>query len=178
MSRIGKKEITIPDKVEVLYSNRTIKVKGERGQLERSVHPLVELDINGNTINVVISSNDRKAPMFQGLTRALISNMVVGVSKGFQRSIEINGIGYRAEVKDDYITFNIGYSHPISFEIPVGINAKIEKNVITLDSHDKELLGQTAATIRFLRPPEPYKGKGIKYSEENIQRKAGKTGSS
>lgn len=176
MSRIGKKEIKIPNSVKVSYSDRLITVKGEKGSLERVVHPSVDLDIKDDTINVTLISNEKKVSMFQGLTRALIANMVTGVSTGFTRSLEINGIGYKAEVKGQSITFNIGYSHPIDFDIPKGISASIEKNVITLSGYDKELLGHTAATIRSLRPPEPYKGKGIKYTEERIQRKAGKTG--
>lgn len=176
MSRIGKKEINIPAGVKVTYSDRIITVKGENGSMERSVHSAVDLDIKDDTINVIIISKERKADMFQGMMRSLIANMVTGVSKGFQRGLEINGIGYRAEVKGNNILFNIGYSHPIDFEIPKGISAQIEKNVITLSGFDKELLGHTAASIRSLRPPEPYKGKGIKYAEERIQRKAGKTG--
>jgi large subunit ribosomal protein L6 len=110
-----------------------------------------------------------------GLTRALIANMIHGVSAGFERVLEINGLGYRAEVKGDGIELNLGYSHPIQFKLPEGIDAKIEKNIIRLSGIDKELLGFTAASIRRLRPPEPYKGKGVKYAEEHIQRKAGKT---
>ena len=171
MSRIGKKEILIPKNVKVSYSDRLIKVHGEKGNLERTVHPSVDLDIKDDVINVLILSKERKAAMYQGLTRALVANMITGVSKGFERGLEINGIGYRAEVKDNTIIFNIGYSHPINFEIPVGISAKIEKNIITLSGFDKELLGHTAASIRSLRSPEPYKGKGVRYADENISLK-------
>ena len=119
---------------------------------------------------------DKKTRSLWGMTRAVIANMVTGVSKGFDRSLEINGIGYRAELKGNHIEFNLGYSHPIDFPLPDGISAKVEKNVIKLSGIDKELLGFTASTMRRLRPPEPYKGKGVKYAEEHIQRKAGKTG--
>jgi large subunit ribosomal protein L6 len=120
--------------------------------------------------------NDRKTVAFQGLARALVANMVTGVSHGFERILEINGIGYRAEVKGKSLILNLGYSHPVDFSLPDGITAQVEKNVIKLNGIDKELLGHTAAAIRKLRPPEPFKGKGIKYAEEHIQRKAGKTG--
>ncbi len=177
MSRIGKKIIMIPEKVKVSYKDRVVKVQGEKGSLERSVHPAVDLDINAESINVVLVSEDKAAHAFQGLTRALVANMISGVSKGFERVLDINGIGYRATTKGNNILFNIGFSHPIDFELPSGISATVDKkNSITLSGIDKELLGQTAATIRSLRPPEPYKGKGIKYAEERIQRKAGKTG--
>ena len=112
----------------------------------------------------------------QGLTRSIIANMITGVSKGFERSLEINGIGYRAEVKGGTIVFNLGYSHPINFELPEGISASVDRSIVKISGIDNQLLGQTAATIRKLRPPEPYKGKGIKYVEERIRKKAGKTG--
>lgn len=176
MSRIGKKPIEIPSNVKVDVKDGIVKVKGENGNLERSIHPSVELDISDNAITVISLSEESNAGAFRGLTRALVANMVTGVSKGFERGLEINGIGYRAEVKDNKILFNIGYSHPIDFPLPKGISAKIEKNMLTLSGIDKELLGHTAASIRRLRPPEPYKGKGIKYAEERIIRKAGKTG--
>ncbi|MBU0991765.1 MAG: 50S ribosomal protein L6 [Proteobacteria bacterium] len=176
MSRIGKKPIQIPSTVKVSVKDGMIIVKGENGNLERPIHPSVKLDISNDTINVISTLDESNTGAFQGLTRALIANMVTGVSKGFQRGLEINGIGYRAEVKENHILFNIGYSHPINFALPKGISAKIEKNLLTLAGIDKELLGHTAASIRRLRPPEPYKGKGIKYIEERIIRKAGKTG--
>lgn len=177
MSRVGKKIITIPDKTSVDYKNRVIVVKGEKGTLTRTIHPAVDLEIKDNTIAVTIENEDRKNRSLQGLTRSLVSNMVVGVSKGFERVLEINGIGYRAEMKGKSIVLNLGYSHPIDFPLPDGIDATVDKNnVIRLTGIDKERVGQTAASIRKLRKPEPYKGKGIKYAEEYIQRKAGKTG--
>jgi len=176
MSRVGKQPIGIPDKAKVSYKNRVITVEGEKGKLTRTVHPAIDLDIKDNVISVTMEKENRNNRALQGLTRSLVNNMVIGVSKGFERKLEINGIGYRAEAKGKSVVFNIGYSQPVNFELPNGVSAAIDKSIITLTGIDKELLGRTAASIRKLRPPEPYKGKGIKYVEERIQRKAGKTG--
>ena len=177
MSRVGKKIIPIPEKTSVDYKDRVIVVKGERGSLTRTLHPAVDLEIKDDTISVTIEQEDRKNRALQGLTRSLVANMVDGVSKGFERVLEIHGIGYRAEMKGKSILLNLGYSHPIDFPLPEGIDATVDKNnVIRLTGIDKERVGQTAASIRKLRKPEPYKGKGVKYAEEYIQRKAGKTG--
>ncbi|MCK5783722.1 MAG: 50S ribosomal protein L6 [Desulfobacterales bacterium] len=176
MSRVGKKPILIPDKIKVTLKNREVTVKGEKGTISRSLPPAVGMKVEDGIVNVTVDSEDRKSFAFQGLARSLIANMVKGVSKGFERRLEINGIGYRAELKGKNIIFNIGYSNPVDFELPDGISAKVDKTSITLFGIDNELLGRTAASIRQLRPPEPYKGKGIKYAEERIQRKAGKTG--
>jgi large subunit ribosomal protein L6 len=177
MSRVGKKIINLPEKTTVDYKDRVLVVKGEKGSLTRTIHPAVELDIKDNTINVTIDQEDRKTRALQGLTRSLVANMVDGVSKGFERTLEIHGIGYRAEMKGKSIVLNLGFSHPIDFDLPEGVTATVDKNnVIKLFGIDKEKVGQTAASIRKLRKPEPYKGKGVKYAEEYIQRKAGKTG--
>jgi len=177
MSRVGRKPIQIPDKTTIDYKNRIITVKAEKGTLSRSIHPAVELEIKDSVIEVNVIKNDRKSRALQGLTRSLVGNMVIGVTKGFEKVLEINGIGYRALLKGNLIEFTLGHSHPVSFDLPEGISAAIDKkNVIKLTGIDKELLGRTAASIRQLRPPEQYKGKGIKYAEERIQRKAGKTG--
>ncbi len=177
MSRVGKKPIPIPVGTKVTYKDREIVVEGQKGKLSRSIHPMVDLMISDDRINVTMEKDDKKTHALQGLTRSLVANMVTGVSEGFQRALEINGIGYRSEVSGNTIIFNLGYSHPIHFNIPKGIEVALEKNnVLKLSGIDKELLGHTAASIRRLRPPEPYKGKGIKYQEEYIQRKAGKTG--
>ena len=176
MSRVGKKPIPIPEKTKISYKDRVITVTGEKGSLSRSVHPSMDLDVTDDTISVTILTKDRNGGALQGLTRSLVANMVTGVSRGFERTLEINGIGYRAALQGNAIDLNLGYSHPIHFELPEGISADIEGNtVIKLSGIDKETLGHTAAAIRRLRPPEPYKGKGIKYAEEHIQRKAGKT---
>ena len=175
MSRIGKKPIQIPDKTEVTYNDRLLTVKGPKGNLERIIHPAVDLAIENKTINVTIISTDRHADAFQGMTRALVANMVNGVSNGFTRILEVNGIGYRVELKGDTVILSVGYSKPVEYKLPKGIKAEVEKNQLKLNGIDKHELGQIAAEIRKIRPPEPYKGKGIKYLEETIQRKAGKT---
>jgi len=177
MSRVGKKPISIPEKAKISYKDRVFTVQGEKGSLSRVIHPAVDLKIEDNSINVTIENQDRKTRALQGLTRSLVANMVTGVNHGFERVLEINGIGYRAEVNGKQIVLNLGYSHPINFDIPEGISAIVEKNTtLKLSGIDNEKLGHTAAAIRRLRPPEPYKGKGVKYAEEHIQRKAGKTG--
>lgn len=177
MSRVGKKEIILPDKTKIDFKGRELVVRGEKGTLVRTIHPAVDLSITDNTLSVTIEQDDRKTRSLQGLTRSLVANMVDGVSKGFERTLEIHGIGYRAEMKGKSIVLNLGFSHPIDFPLPEGIDATVDKNnVIKLTGIDKEKVGQTAASIRKLRKPEPYKGKGVKYAEEYIQRKAGKTG--
>ncbi|MEJ2638697.1 MAG: 50S ribosomal protein L6 [Desulfosarcinaceae bacterium] len=177
MSRVGKKPIAIPEKTQVSLKADIITVKGPKGTLTRQIHPGVKLDIGDSEIRAVIDSQDRKSRALQGLVRSLVANMVTGVSVGFERVLQINGIGYRAEAKGKSVLFNLGYSHPIDFPLPEGITAEVDKNnTVKLTGIDKELLGQTAASIRQLRAPEPYKGKGIKYADEYIQRKAGKTG--
>ncbi|MFP4346815.1 MAG: 50S ribosomal protein L6 [Thermodesulfobacteriota bacterium] len=177
MSRVGKKPIPVADKTKISYKDRVLTVQGEKGSLTRTIHPDVDLDVQEKEILVTLNREDRNTRALQGLTRSLVDNMVVGVSKGFERVLEINGIGYRAEVSGNSIVFNLGFSHPINYKIPDGITVSVEKNtVVKLSGIDKEALGHMAASIRRLRPPEPYKGKGVKYAEERIQRKAGKTG--
>lgn len=177
MSRVGKKAIPIPEKTKVSYANRTLEIKGDKGTLSRTIHPDVDLNIEDGSIAVFPISENRRSNAMRGLVRSLVANMIDGVNKGFERILEINGIGYRATVNGSTLVLNLGYSHPIDFPLPNGISATVDKkNTITLSGIDKEQLGQTAAAIRRLRPPEPYKGKGIKYKEEYIRRKAGKTG--
>jgi len=177
MSRVGKKPIQIPKEIKVALNGRKLAVKGSKGELTHTINPEVDLDIQDNRIIVVIKNNRRNTRALQGLTRSLIANMVTGVTKGFERVLEINGIGYRANLSGNTITFNLGYSHPIDFNLPEGVGAKVDKNNrITLSCIDKEKLGHTAAAIRRLRPPEPYKGKGVKYADERLIKKAGKSG--
>ena len=177
MSRVGKKPIPIPEKIKVAFSDSLLTVQGEKGTLKRSIHPEMDLQIKDGVISVVTSKEDRNSRALQGLTRSLIANMVHGVSNGFERILEINGIGYRAEARGKALILNVGYSHPVNFDLPDGISASVDKNtVIKLAGIDKEKLGHVAAAIRRLRPPEPYKGKGIKYAGEYIRKKAGKTG--
>ena len=175
MSRIGKRPVTIPDKVQVTCKNQRITVKGPKGELSRILHDDVELDVKDGVIHVVSSGETKKTRALHGLTRTLVSNMIVGTTQGFERTLEVNGVGYRAEVKSDVLTLSLGYSHPVVYKLPKGVTASADRNKIVLSGIDKELLGATAATIRAFRKPEPYKGKGIKYAEEHIRRKVGKS---
>ena len=177
MSRVGKKPIPVPEKTKLTYSDGVLTVEGQKGRLSRPIHPDVNLQIEDDTILVIPSKQSKTNLALQGLTRSLVSNMVVGVNSGFEKVLEISGIGYRAEVKGNTLVLNLGFSHPIHFDLPEGISAAVDRNnVVKLSGIDKEKVGQTAASIRRLRPPEPYKAKGIKYAGEYIRRKAGKTG--
>jgi len=154
-----------------------LSAKGPKGELRRFIHPKVELNINKPQIAVSISDNSKESKSLFGLFRSLISNMVVGVNEGFKKTLEIVGVGYRVELSGNQLVFNLGYSNPIKYDIPPGIEVQLDqKNKVILSGIDKELLGITAAKIRSFRPPEPYKGKGVKYFEEKVRRKAGKTG--
>jgi large subunit ribosomal protein L6 len=176
MSRIGKQPISIPDRVKVTYDSRLLKVKGPQGELSRVIHPDVDLGVKDGFIHVTPSGNIKRARAIQGLTRTLVANMIMGVTQGFERGLEVNGVGYRVDLQSNVLTLTLGYSHPVVYKLPEGISASIDKkNRIVLSGIDKELLGATAATIREFRRPEPYKGKGIKYVEEQIRRKAGKS---
>lgn len=177
MSRVGKKPIPIPANTKIVYKDRSLVIEGKNGKLSRTLHPDVDLKIDQGVVTVQLALETKNNRALQGLTRSLVANMLIGVSQGFERVLEINGIGYRAELKGKILVFQLGFSAPKEFELPAGISAAIEKNTtVKLFGIDKEELGQTAAAIRRLRPPEPYKGKGIKYAEERIQKKAGKTG--
>lgn len=177
MSRIGKKPILLPKEVKVTYTDRLLQVKGPKGTLTRTIHPSVDLEISPTEIMVRPQDNTPAGWRFWGLVRTLVANMVTGVSTGFTKTLEITGTGYKVEDKGSHLLFNLGYSHPIEYKLPAGITAQVEKATrLTLQGFDKEVLGQTAAIIRQLRPPEPYKGKGIKYAEEVIRRKVGKSG--
>ncbi|MGD1968556.1 MAG: 50S ribosomal protein L6 [Desulfobacterales bacterium] len=177
MSRVGKMPVPIPDKTKLSYENRVLTVQGEKGKLTRSIHPAVDLKIEDGILEVVLLEDKRTSRALQGMTRSLVANMIAGVTQGFERTLIIHGIGYRAEIKGNSIIFNVGYSNPVQFDLPEGITANIDRNtIIKLSSIDKEKLGLVAAAIRKIRPPEPYKGKGIKYAEERIRRKAGKAG--
>jgi len=176
MSRIGKKAIPIPPGVKVVVEAPHVKVSGPKGNLSQTIDREVSLSVEKDEVLVHRPEDEKRGKALQGLTRSLIANMVKGVSQGFERILEINGVGYRAEVQGNALNFTLGYSHPIRFPIPEGIKAEVERQVrITLKGSDRNLLGMTAAKIRSLRPPEPYGGKGIKYAEEVIHRKAGKT---
>ncbi len=176
MSRIGKKPVPIPKGVEVKLDRGILTVKGPKGELNQKIHPKVKIDIGPDEVKVTVNESTKQVRALHGLYRVLVNNMVTGVTKGFEKGLEIVGIGYRVELSGRTATFHLGYSHPIEFPLPDGVDAKVERTKITLSSIDKELLGQTAAKIRRLRPPEPYKGKGIRYENEVIRRKAGKAG--
>ena len=177
MSRIGNQPIPVPKGVKLDIKGAHVKVTGPKGSLERNIRPEIALVEEGGVVTVSCKDNSKRTRAFSGLTRSLVNNMVVGVEKGFQKKLAIEGVGYRADVKGSTLTLNVGYSNPVEFALPAGVTAEVDKaNNITLDSIDKELLGETAAKIRAVRPPEPYKGKGIRYADEYIARKVGKAG--
>ena len=175
MSRVGNQPIQIPDGVKVTYDPRLLRVEGPKGALSRVIHPVVDLDIKDGFVHVIPSGKVKQTKAIQGLTRTLASNMITGVTQGFERALEINGVGYRVDLKSNVLTLTLGYSHPVVYKLPGGVSAAVSKNRIVLSGIDKELLGSTAATIRKFRRLEPYKGKGIKYVEEKIKRKVGKS---
>jgi len=175
MSRIGKLPVNIPTGVKVAVEASSVKLEGPKGKLQTSIPAGVKVNVEGSVIHVERQNEARKVRALHGLTRKLIANMAQGVSQGFTRILDINGVGYRAEVRGQEIHMTLGYSHPVVFPLPQGVSAAVERQIIiTLSGADRQLLGEMAAKIRSLRPPEPYKGKGIKYREEFIKRKAGK----
>lgn len=177
MSRIGKRPITIPPQVTVTIAGQHVAVKGPKGELSRSLPAEVEVAQDGETLLVNRRNESRAARQRHGLCRTLVANMVEGVSQGFQKRLEIQGVGYRAQVQGRNLTLNVGYSNPVQIEPPEGIQLAVENNTNVLVSGiDKEVVGNIAARIRAVRPPEPYKGKGIRYAGEMVRRKAGKAG--
>ena len=174
MSRIGKQPIPIPSGVSATVAGRSVTITGPRGSLSRVTRPEVSLRVEGSAILVTPLGESRKTPAYWGLTRALVAGMVEGVSKGFEKKLEIEGIGYRAALDQGALQISIGFSHPVRVDPPAGISFSVDKNTVTISGIDKELVGDTAASIRHVRPPEPYKGKGIRYAGEIIKRKAGK----
>jgi large subunit ribosomal protein L6 len=175
MSRVGKKPIIVPDNTEVKLTDSEIKVKGPKGELSRELHPLVNVVLIDKQILVTVKDeNDNRAKAFWGLYRSLINNMVVGVTEGFSKQLEINGVGFTASISGNKLVLKVGFSHPVEFELPDGIEGAVDKNIITISGIDKQLVGEVAANIRKIRKPEPYKGKGIKYLDEIIRRKVGK----
>jgi large subunit ribosomal protein L6 len=177
MAGTGRTPLSIPEKVKISTSAGKVVVQGPKGSLDFAFHPKVDIQVQDNLVTIACLDASRESKALQGLTRKMIANMCEGVSAGFSRTLEISGVGYRAEAKgNSLIQFTLGYSHPILFQLPPGIQAKVERQtVVTLEGIDKQLLGETAAGIRRLRPPEPYKGKGVKYATERVRRKAGKT---
>jgi large subunit ribosomal protein L6 len=176
LSRIGKKPVLIPKTVTVALSGNSLKVKGPKGELESRFHRAMKIEVKGSEVQITRPNDLKENKALHGLTRALIQNMVVGVTKGYEKNLEIVGVGYRAEMKGKNLLLNIGYSHPIYFIPPDGIILQTPAPTqITISGIDRQLVGMVASKIRSVRKPEPYKGKGIKYSDEQIQRKAGKT---
>ena len=177
MSRIGKLPITVPSKVTVTIDGSHVAVKGPKGELSRILSKEVTVELEGDTLLVKRRDESRPARQMHGLSRTLVANMVEGVSQGFQRRLEIQGVGYRAQVQGRTLTLNVGYSHPVIIEPPDGVTIAVETNTnVIVSGFNKEEVGNTAAKIRAVRPPEPYKGKGIRYAGEVVRRKAGKTG--
>jgi large subunit ribosomal protein L6 len=180
MSRIGKKPIKIPSGVEVTLSGAEVRVKGPKGELKLIVHPHVTVERRkdetlGDILTVAVKDEgDKKDRALWGLTNRLIENQVIGVTKGYEKSLEFIGVGFKVAVSGKTVKMDVGFSHEVEFPLPAGVEAKVDKNTLTLSGIDKQLVGETAARIRRIRKPEPYKGKGIKYVEEVIRRKAGK----
>lgn len=174
MSKIGKKLIEIPSDVVVFLEAGGVKIKGPKGELAYKIPRELQLSVSGNTLLVLPVIKSKKTPALWGTLRAVISNMVLGVTKGFDKKLEIEGVGFKAQMQGNDLVFSLGYSHPVIFKIPDGITASVVKNTITISGFSKELVGQVAANIRSLKKPEPYKGKGIRYAGEIIKRKAGK----
>lgn len=177
MSRIGRMPVPIPQSVQVHLADHHLTVRGPLGEMSKTFHQQMDLQVDAEQIVVRRPNDSRPARALHGLTRALVANMVLGVTKGFERRLEINGVGYRAQPSSHGIVLQLGFSHPVDFPAPPGIKLAVEAaNRVVVSGVDKELVGETAARIRRVRPPEPYRGKGIKYAEEIVRRKAGKAG--
>lgn len=176
MSRLGKLPIEIPEGTQVKIEDNFIIVKKEKNELKQALHEMVRVEVGDKEISVSIKDkNSKKEKAMWGLYRSLINNMVKGVNEGFEKKLELVGVGYRVALSGQKLTLNVGYSHPIDFNLPDGISAQVEGNVITISGADKQAVGEIASQIRKIRKPEPYKGKGIKYIDEQIRRKVGKT---
>lgn len=176
MSHSGKKPINIPKNVVVTLDKRVVAVKGPKGELSLNLIDGVNVDQKDSQLFVEVNTDIPKVAKFHGLSRSLIENLIIGTSTGFEKTLEMIGVGYKAAMKGNLLDLQVGFSHPTQLEVPAGLSVKIEKNtIITIQGIDKQLVGQFAATVRALRPPEPYKGKGIRYKNEYVRRKAGKT---
>lgn len=177
MSRIGKRPVPIPAGVAVSIAGREIRVKGPKGELKRLVHPEMAVAVDGDQVTVGRPSEETRHKALHGLTRTLIRNMIQGVSQGYTKTLEIHGVGYKAESQAAGLKLTVGFSHPVEFKAPAGIQFTVDNpTMIRVDGVDKELVGQVASELRKVRPPEPYQGKGIRYQGEHVRRKAGKTG--
>ena len=177
MSRIGRKPVTVPKGVTVTLQGQTLSVKGPKGELSRAFHPEMKLAVQGEQVVVTRPSDEAKHRALHGLTRTLVQNMVDGVARGFSKTLEIQGVGYKAEPKPFGLQLSLGFSHAVPYKAPTGIKFTVDNNtIVKIEGADKEMVGQVAAEIRNLRKPEPYKGKGVRYQGETVRRKAGKTG--
>lgn len=175
MSRIAKAPVTIPNGVDIKLEGNNVTVKGSNGQLSYDINPAVSLDITGNVIQVQWDRDDKKATAQAGTARAIVSNMVVGVSAGFEKKLSLIGVGYRAQAKGNILNLALGFSHPVDFEVPAGVSVETPSQTeIVIKGSDKQLIGEVAAKIRAYRPPEPYKGKGVRYTDEHVARKEAK----
>ena len=174
-SRVGKKVISLPKGVELKMTGNTITAKGPKGELSAEVLPGISMSVEDGEATIKQASTERSAKAVHGLSRALVNNLVVGVSQGFSKTLEIIGTGYRAQVAGNKLTLNLGFSHPIEYPLPKGITATVDGNRLTVSGIDKSVVGQVAAELREFRPPEPYKGKGVRYVDEYVRRKAGKS---
>lgn len=176
MSRIGKNPVPLPKGVEVRLHKDMIEVKGPKGELQTPTHSKIKYELKDDAVHLTRLDDSRAAREQYGLRRTLLANTVLGVAEGFQKVLEVIGVGYKVAVDGTKITLNVGYSHPVEYNLPAGMSAKVEGNKLTILGINKEQVGEVAAQLRRVRPPEPFKGKGIKYSDEVIRRKAGKTG--
>jgi large subunit ribosomal protein L6 len=175
MSRIGKQPIELADGVNISINDGVVNIKGTKGELNVPIPPKVNVEEKDNSLVVSVPKpEDTRQAAFWGLARSLLSNAVLGVTEGYEKKLEINGVGYKVALQGKKLVLNVGYSHPVEFDLPEGIDANVEANVITISGIDKQLVGEVAANIRKIRKPEPYKGKGIKYDDEQIRRKVGK----
>ena len=177
MSRNGKKPVAVPKGVTVTLKGQTLAMKGPKGELTRTFHPDMELKLDGEQLTVARPSDDQRHKALHGLSRTLVANMAEGVSKGFLKTLEIQGVGYKAEIKPYGVDLIVGYSHKVPYQAPAGIKISVEGNtIVKIEGADKEKVGQVAAELRNVRPPEPYKGKGVRFQGEQVRRKGGKTG--
>jgi large subunit ribosomal protein L6 len=174
MSRVGKEPVVIPSGIDVNMDGTVIVAKKGNDEKRLETHGRVNVEIKDKEVTLTRNGEDKQSSAYWGTYRALLNNIIIGLDKGFEKSLEINGVGYRAAVSGKKLELQLGFSHPITFDIPEGLNVSVDKNIITIKGSDKQVVGQAAAEIRAYRPPEPYKGKGVKYTDEHIIRKAGK----
>ena len=175
MSRVAKNPITIPDSVTLSIENNVVKVKGSKGEIDFDLPSSVSLEVNENIISVNYDENDQQSVALAGTTRSIVNNMIIGVTEGYEKKLELVGVGYRAKASGKLLELTLGFSHPIKYTLPEGVDVETPSQTeVVLKSHNKQILGQAAAEIRAFRPPEPYKGKGVRYSDEQVKRKEAK----